>query len=202
MLPQSRSPQIHSWTVTERLNRRSVPVLRAFRRFPGVFLPNGLKTGGTFLWFPLADDMGKSYRFREEIALGDLAFEATGDSVSELCAAAALAVIETMVDPLSVETNWTQEVRLSQADIEDLLFEWLNAIVFIKDAEGVVFHNVRVRVNRDSEKGLWHLDGTLIGDRVEVTRQTLRTDVKAVTKHLYEVGQKDRAWFAHVVLDV
>ena len=147
--------------------------------------------------------MGKAYRFRDEIVLGDLAFEATGDSVSELFAAAALAVIESMVDPLSVETSWTQEVRLSEAEIEDLLFEWLNAIVFIKDTEGVVFHDVRATVSRDSEKNLWHLDATLIGDRVDATRQDLRTDVKAVTKHLYEIRQQEEgAWYAHVVLDV
>ncbi len=146
--------------------------------------------------------MGKSYRFREEIVLGDLAFEVTGDTVSELCTAAALAVIEAMVDPLSVETNWTKEVRLSEANIEDLFFEWLNAIVYVKDTDGVVFHDVRVAVSRDSEKNLWHLDGTLIGDRVDVTRQALRTDVKAVTKHLYEVRQKEAGWYAHVVLDV
>ncbi len=147
--------------------------------------------------------MGKAYRFRDEIVLGDLAFEATGDSVSELFAAAALAVIESMVDPLSVETSWTQEVRLSEAEIEDLLFEWLNTIVFIKDTEGVVFHDVRAAVSRDSEKNLWHLEAVLIGDRVDATRQDLRTDVKAVTKHLYEVRQQEEgAWYAHVVLDV
>ena len=146
--------------------------------------------------------MGKTYRFLDEIVLGDLAFEATGDSTSELFAAAALAVIEAMVDPLSVETHWTQDVRLSDVEIDDLFFDWLNTIVFIEDAEGVVFHDVRAFVNRDSEKNLWHLDATLIGDRVDATRQTLRTDVKAVTKHLYEVGQRDRTWYAHVVLDV
>ena len=147
--------------------------------------------------------MGKAYRFRDEIVLGDLAFEATGDSVSELFAAAALAVIESMVDPLSVETSWTQEVWLSEAEIEDLLFEWLNAIVFIKDMEGVVFHDVRATVSRDSEKNLWHLEAALIGDRVDATRQDVRTDVKAVTKHLYEVRQQEEgAWYAHVVLDV
>ncbi len=146
--------------------------------------------------------MGKSYRFREEIVFGDLAFEVSGDSASELCAAAALAVIEAMVDPASVAPNWTKAVRLAEATLEDLLFEWLNAIVFVKDADGVVFHDVRVAVGRDSEKTLWHLDGTLIGDRVDATRQTLRTDVKAVTKHLYEVGQKEGVWHAHVVLDL
>ena len=120
----------------------------------------------------------------------------------ELFAAAALAVIEAMVDPLSVGPNWTQDVRLSEVEIDDLLLEWLNVIVFIKDVEGVVFHDVRTFVNRDGEKNLWHLDATLIGDRVDATRQTLRTDVKAATKHLYEVGQKGRTWYAHVVLDV
>ncbi len=146
--------------------------------------------------------MGKAYRFRDEIVLGDLAFEATGDSVSELFAAAALAVIEAMVAPLSVETNLTKAIRLSEAQIDDLLLEWLNAIVFIKDADGMVFHDVRIAVSRDSEKNLWHLDAALTGDRVDATRQVLRTDVKAVTKHLYEVRQDGGAWYAHVVLDV
>lgn len=146
--------------------------------------------------------MGKAYRFRDEIVLGDLAFEAIGDSPSELFAAAALAVMEVMADPLSVERHWTREFRLSEQDIADLLFEWLNAIVFIKDTEGVVFHDVRTTVSRDSEKSPWRLDATLIGDRVDATRQDLRTDVKAATKHLYEVGQKKGAWYAHVVLDL
>ena len=150
----------------------------------------------------LAGDMGKAYSFRDEIALGDVAFEATGDSVSELFVAAALAVIETMVEPLTVETNWTKEVHLSGIEIEELLFEWLNVIVFIKDVEEVVFRDARATVKHESDKNLWRLDAALIGDRINATQQELRTDVKAVTRHLYEVKQKERAWYAHVVLDV
>ena len=116
--------------------------------------------------------------------------------------AGALAVIEAMVDPLTVETNYTQEIRISETEIESLLFEWLNAIVFVKDKDGVVFHDVRVTVNRASEKNQWNLDAVLIGDRVDATRQDLRTDVKAVTKHLYEVRHREGTWYAHVVLDL
>lgn len=146
--------------------------------------------------------MGQSYRFRDEVALSDVAFEATGDSASELFTAAALAVIETMVAPLTVGTKWTQDVRLSGAGIEDLLFEWLHTIVFIKDADGVVCADARVTVQRDSEQRLWHLDATLVGDQIDATRQELRADVKAVTRHLYSVTQQDGRWHAHVVLDV
>ncbi len=146
--------------------------------------------------------MGKAHRFLDEIALGDLAFEATGDSVSELFVTAALALIEAMADPRTVGTNWTRDSRLSESEIEDLFFEWLNAIVFIKDADGVVFHDVRATVRLDSENNLWHLDATLTGDRVDATRQDLRTDVKAVTKHLYEIRPNESGWYARVVLDV
>ena len=139
--------------------------------------------------------MGQAHRFHDEIVLGDLAFEATGDSVSELFAAAALAVIEAMVDPLTVGTNRTQKIRLSEAAIEDLLFEWLNAVVFVKDTEGVVFHDVRAAVSRDSEKNLWHLEAALIGDRVDATRQAFtnrrqggdQTSVRGRTKRRHLV---------------
>ena len=146
--------------------------------------------------------MGKAHRFLDEIALGDIAFEATGDSVSELFVTAALALIEVMVDPLTVGTNWTQDYRLSEREIEDLFFEWLNAIVYIKDAKGVVFHDARASVRLDTESNLWRLDATLTGAGVDATRQALRTDVKAVTKHLYAVGPKEDGWYARVVLDV
>ena len=146
--------------------------------------------------------MSQAYRFLEEIALADVGFLATGDSVSELFAASAAAVIEAMVNPVSVGTNWTREVRLSGEQVDELLFDWLNAIVFLKDAEAVVFRDVHALVNYDSDAGLWRLSATLIGDHVDANRQELRTDVKAVTKHLYEVKEKEGTWSAHVVVDV
>ena len=146
--------------------------------------------------------MGPAYRFLEEIALADVGFLATGDSASELFAAAASAVIESMANPISVETNWTREVRLSREPVDELLFDWLQTIVFLKDAEAVVFRDAHTLVSYDSGAGLWRLSATLIGDHVDANRQELRTDVKAVTKHLYEVKETEGTWSARVVIDV
>ncbi len=146
--------------------------------------------------------MGQAYRFLEEIALADVGFIATGDSASELFAASAAAVIDAMVNPVSVGTNWTREVRLSQEQVEELLFDWLQTIVFLKDAEAVVFRDAHALVSYDSSAGLWRLSATLIGDPIDANRQELRTDVKAVTKHLYEVKEKEGTWSARVVIDV
>ena len=35
---------------------------------------------------------------------------------------------------------------MEQTDAESLLFDWLSELVFIKDAEGVVFEEAQVRV--------------------------------------------------------
>ena len=146
--------------------------------------------------------MGQAYRFLEEIALADVGFLATGDSVSELFAASAAAVIDAMVNPVSVGTNWTREVRLSREQVDELLFDWLQTIVFLKDAEAVVFRGAHALVSYDSGAGRWRLSATLIGDPIDANRQELRTDVKAVTKHLYEVKEKEGTWSARVVIDV
>ena len=145
--------------------------------------------------------MAHQYRLLEDIALADAAFEARGDSPSELFLAAAQAVIETMVDPMTVTACWRRPIEHRAADLPALLFEWLSDIVYLKDAEGVVFREATATVSQTDE-GYWLLQGQLIGEPITPTRQALRADVKAVTKHLYEVSEKDGHWVARVVLDI
>ena len=146
--------------------------------------------------------MARSFRFLEHVALADSAFEARGDSVSELFVASAHALIEVMVDPVTVSTNWKRDLTLTQPQVSDLLFEWLLAIVFLKDAEAVIFHEAQAKVWQDEDQQSWQLQGLLIGDAIDPSRQELGADVKAVTKHLFEVKEESGWWIARVVLDI
>lgn len=145
--------------------------------------------------------MTHHYRVLEDVALADMAFEASGDSPSELFFAAAQAVIETMADPSTVGVSWRRTIERNAPDLQSLLFEWLGEIVYLKDAEAVVFSGVVVDVEPSSDKG-WQLRGTLTGEPVEMAHQELRADVKAVTKHLFDVREHDGKWRARVVLDL
>ncbi len=146
--------------------------------------------------------MNRGFRFLDDVALADLAFEAWGPTPSELFTAAGKALIEAMVNPATVGTQWTQEVRLAQSTLHDLLFEWLATFVFLKDAEAVVFHDVHAEVWQDADAQTWHVRGTIVGDRIDSAAQELRADVKAITKHLYEVHAESGRYRARVVLDV
>ena len=146
--------------------------------------------------------MTRAFRFLEDVALADCAFEATGDSLSELFEAAAWAVVETMVDPATVQPRWQKTIYRRSTTLEDLLFEWVSEFGYLKDLEGVVFHGVTATVDQVESQGAWTLHGTLTGEPVDMQRHELRADVKAVTKHLYELRQEGTRWIARIVLDV
>lgn len=146
--------------------------------------------------------MTARFRLLEDVALADAAFEASGDSPSELCLAAAQALIDTMVDPGTVSPTWRKTVALHSPDFPDLLFDWLSELVYLKDAEAVVFHEASPTVVEGRHGAEWSLTATVTGSPIDPQHHDLRADVKAVTKHLYEVRQDGTQWVARVVLDI
>ena len=140
--------------------------------------------------------------FLDDIALADMAFEAVADSAAELFTAVTGAMIESLADPATVGRTWEHEVDRQADDLSALLFDWLEEMVYLKDAQGVVFREATLVLTRQSAESGWRLHGRLYGELVDPGRQALRSDVKGVTKHLYAVTQEGTRWKARVVLDV
>ncbi|BFU91827.1 MAG: archease [Nitrospira sp.] len=145
--------------------------------------------------------MSHAFHFLDDIATADLAFDASGDSLQELFQGATCAVIEALADPITVGTTWRQTIERTAEDPAELLFDWLSDLVYWKDAAGVVFSRSELTLTR-RDHGCWKLTGLLYGESVNGSVQTLRADVKGITKHLYEVKQEDMRWHARVVVDV
>ena len=144
--------------------------------------------------------MPTSFRFLDDVALADLAFEAEGDSAEALVQAATDALMHAMADPGTVGASWVRRFERRDADLAALLFDWLSDVVYWKDAAGVVFSRVELMLTREAEQ--WTLTATLFGEPVDHTKQQLRDDVKGVTKHMYQVTEREGRWYARVVLDV
>jgi SHS2 domain-containing protein len=144
--------------------------------------------------------MSSSFRFLEDIALADIAFEAEGDSAEEVFQGCTQALLEVMADPRTVAASWERRIVKTDTALDDLLVEWLSEIVYWKDAAGVVFREAPLTLTQ--EHRIWKVDGNLIGAPVDQAVQTLRNDVKGITRHLYEVTQDGSRWKARVVVDV
>jgi SHS2 domain-containing protein len=145
--------------------------------------------------------MPHGFHFLDDVATADLAFDASGNSLQELFQGATCAVIEALADPITVGSTWRQTIERTDEDPAELLFDWLSDLVYWKDAAGVVFNTAPVALMQRPD-GSWNLNGLLCGAPINGSTQSLRADVKAVTKHLYRLGQEGERWAVRVVLDV
>lgn len=144
--------------------------------------------------------MSQAFSFLEDTAIADVAFEASGDSPSELFDAAARALFECMVDTRRLHLKMTRVITLREPEIDRLMFDWLSELVYLKDAEGMLFGKFIVKIEK---KDQWELEAKVFGDVINPKRQKLRTDVKAVTYHLFDVSETTAGvWQARVVLDI
>lgn len=141
------------------------------------------------------------YRFLEDIAIADVAFEATGKTVKELLESAALALTNTMIKNLSkIEAKLKREFSIEAKDVEMLLFNLLQEIIFYKDSEMLLFN--KFDLNIEPRKKGWKLDVVAHGEKLDMKRHELLVDVKAVTFHNFKVEETKNGWTAQVILDV
>lgn len=73
--------------------------------------------------------MAWTFRFLEEIALADIAFEAEGESVEEVFRGATQALLESMANPATVSGGWERAIERSDVDPSALLSDWLSEMV-------------------------------------------------------------------------
>ncbi len=139
------------------------------------------------------------YRYLDDVALADIAFEAEGATPAALFEACALATTAVMADPATIAPALARRVALEAETLEALLYDWLAEIIWLKDAEGLLFSRFAVAVEAGDRP---RLAATLWGEPLAAGRAALRADVKAVTYHLFAVERADSGWRARVVLDI
>jgi SHS2 domain-containing protein len=139
--------------------------------------------------------------YLEEIGTADIAFEATGRDLPELFTAAADATINVMIDNLdAIESREARKIELSNDNVEMLLFDFLQELIYFKDASRLL---LRARETHIDQKGeTYFLKAKVAGERLDDTRHQQRADVKAVTLHGFSVEKQDSGWKARVLLDI
>jgi len=139
------------------------------------------------------------YRFLPDIAIADIAFQAYGNDLSELFANAALAVSDTMVDLDSVAESTQHLIELQEKNLDMLLFDFLSEIVLIKDTDNLLFKRFDVSVEEGEVK---KVVCTAHGEQINRKKHKLKSDVKAITLHMFEIIKEKSGWKATVVIDI
>lgn len=142
----------------------------------------------------------KKYKFLEDVAIADIAFEAEGSNLGEVFMACADALFVTLCNVKKVGKNKVYDVNLKSNTLEKLLYDFLESIVYYKDVDSVVFNSCSVKV--EELKGDFLLKGKMYGEEIDRERHELQSDVKAITMHMFKLEKKGTGYIATVVLDI
>ena len=140
------------------------------------------------------------FRFLPEVATG-IAYEARGTTERALAENAALALFETLVDTKTVRRRTKEALNMRATSVSDLLFTLLTHLIFLKGAKQLYFRDVKLGVERQG-KASWSLQGYAYGERYNPARHKLRSNIKGVSKDLFEVRKLRNNLCIQVILEV
>ncbi len=140
------------------------------------------------------------YRYLDDLAIADAAFEAWGATIEEMFTAACDAVINIMAGNLdAIEPRDYRSFRIEDEGIDMLLFQLLQELIYYKDAEQLLLRIRNLRIERLQASWAALVEGA--GEPVSAERHDLIVDVKAVTLYRFRVEQTPGGWTATVVVD-
>jgi SHS2 domain-containing protein len=130
----------------------------------------------------------------------DIGYRAYGETLNGAFENAGMALFEVITDTSVLKQSIKKTISLTAEDEKALLFDWLNELIFLHDAEYLVFSRFQVDISGDEDQG-YQLEAEVWGEEFEQSRHESRDEVKAVTYHLMEVERED-GYRLQVILDV
>jgi SHS2 domain-containing protein len=133
------------------------------------------------------------YEFVEHTA--DLTFKACGRDLNKLFENAAEALESTLIMLEGVAFRETTTTELTADSCEDLLYDWLAELLVAFEVNRFAVKKCIVNI-----AGL-SLNAECWGERIDLNKHTLNTEVKAVTYHNLQI-KKNNVYHAEITLDI
>lgn len=137
----------------------------------------------------------KTKRFKLIEHTADVGLIAYGETLAEAFANAAYGMFYIIAELDNVKEVETRSVEISGDDIEGLLFEWLNYLIYLFDVEMLLFKRFDI-IKIDGN----HLKAVCHGEKYDPSRHHLKTGVKSATYHMLEVDREKNQ--VQVIFDI
>lgn len=137
----------------------------------------------------------------EDITMADVAFRITGEDLTVLFSSGARALISVLIEnPESITRIEKRKAVFENTEIDLLLFDFLQEIIFFKDSESLILLPESMVFSIERNRHV--LECTYSGERMDPCKHALNLDVKAVTMHHLSATKTGEGWYATFVLDV
>ena len=146
--------------------------------------------------------MGKDRREKKEFEASytivdhtaDWAIRISAPDTAQLLMTAAAGMNSLLVDnPDALTAGISKKLEVRAQDLESLLVEWLNELLYWAEMDGLLFHKFEIHSVSET-----HINATCKGSRPDA----LLKHIKAVTYHDLKIERLDSGLGATVVFDV
>ena len=127
----------------------------------------------------------------------DVGIIAYGADLKQLFSNAALALFSLVTEPESIRQELQRDVKIISEDKGSLLVEWLNELIYLFDAEHILFS--RFDIERLTNDGL---KASCYGENVDPLRHKIRIGVKAATYHMLKIDKDSNGYRVQIILDI
>ena len=142
-------------------------------------------------------EVPRSREWQHFYHVADIGVRGYGSTCEEAYEQAAMAMTAVITDPDKVKPDFLVEISCEAPDMELLLPDWLNALIYEMATRNLLFSRYQV-----------HLDGCRLtakawGEKVDVARHCPAVEIKGATYTALAVRQEaDGRWLAQCVVDV
>jgi len=137
----------------------------------------------------------KMKRFELIEHTADVGLVSHGKTLAEAFANAACGMFSIIAELDAVQETESRRVEIGEDDLEGLLFEWLNSLIYFFDVEMILFKRFDIMEFEDSR-----LCAMCHGEKYDPSRHRLKTGVKSATYHMLEVDREKNQ--VQVVFDI
>lgn len=134
------------------------------------------------------------YKFIDDIT-SDVMFEAYGKGPKELFQNAAEALFSVICKIKKVKPKEAEEFEIKANNLEELMINWLQALIAIVDTEQKFFSKFEIEEIDET-----HLKAKLKGEPIKP--ELGETVVKAVTMYKYKLEKTNKGYKATISLDI
>ncbi len=135
----------------------------------------------------------KRYRILEHTA--DIGLIAYGATMAEAFVNAAYGLFSIIAELRSVKEVESRKLEISEGNPDDLLFQWLNSLIYFFDTEMLIFKRFDI-AEFDGKR----IRAECFGEKYDPSRHRLKRGVKAATYHMLKVDTEKNQ--VRVIFDI
>ena len=127
----------------------------------------------------------------------DIGIVAYGKDITEVFINAGKGLFSLIINSVEVSIKNTKMITVTAPDMEALLVNWLNELIYLLDTRYLLFKNFEVSKISETE-----IKAKAYGEKLDAKRHHLKREVKAATYHRLKIEKTTSGWQAQVIFDI